>query len=169
MDKIIDALDGHAFYERIKNEYKLKSSSSTLDVIVETGFLVNPREETLQACLRLAKKYSEEDFPSDLGDYYRATPLLILMGYYDTLPRGFVSRCLRVLFDTEDSWNPRPYCLHCDHEIEFLDVLWKQSGFHQQFNKSMVYLMQNNEDRDVRKRVKAFQMREAWMKKLQKS
>ena len=26
---------------------------------------------------------------------------------------------------------------------------------------SMVYLMQNNEDRDVRKRVKAFQMREA--------
>ena len=155
MDKIIDALDGHEFYERLKSENNLKSYSSVLEVIVETGFLVDPCEDTLQACLRLAKKYS------DLEEYYRATPLLILMGYYDTLPRGFVSRCLRVLFDTEDSWNPRPYVLHCDHEIEFLDVLWHQSGFQQQFNMSMVYLMQNNNDRDVRKRVKAFQMREA--------
>ena len=155
MDKFIDALDGHEFYERLKSENNLKSYSSVLEVIVETGFLVNPCEDTLQECLRLAKKYS------DLEEYYRATPLLILMGYYDTLPRGFVSRCLRVLFDTEDSWNPRPYVLHCDHEIEFLDVLWHQSGFQQQFNMSMVYLMQNNNDRDVRKRVKAFQMREA--------
>ena len=163
MDKFIDALDGHEFYERLKSENNLKSYSSVLEVIVETGFLVNPCEETLQACLRLAKKYS------DLEEYYRATPLLVLMGYYDTLPRGFVSRCLRVMFDTEDSWNPRPYVLHCDHEIEFLDVLWHQSGFQQEFNMSMVYLMQNNEDRDVRKRVKAFQMREAWMKNLQKT
>ena len=155
MDKIIDALDGHEFYERLKSENKLKTYSSVLEVIVETGFLVDPCEDTLQACLRLAEKYS------DLEEYYRATPLLILMGYYDTLPRGFVSRCLRVLFDTEDSWNPRPYVLHCDHEIEFLDVLWHQSGFQQEFNMSMVYLMQNNEDQDVRKRVKAFQMREA--------
>lgn len=155
MDKIIDTLDGHEFYERLKSENKLKTYSSVLEVIVETGFLVDPCEDTLQACLRLAEKYS------DLEEYYRATPLLILMGYYDTLPRGFVSRCLRVLFDTEDSWNPRPYVLHCDHEIEFLDVLWHQSGFQQEFNMSMVYLMQNNEDRDVRKRVKAFQMREA--------
>ena len=164
MDKIIDALDGHEFYERLKSENKLKSYSSVLEVIVETGFLVDPCEETLQACLRLAKKYD------DLEEYYRATPLLILMGYYDTLPRGFVSRCLRVLFDTEDSWNPRPYVLHCDHEIEFLDVLWHQSGFQQEFNMSMIYLMQNNEDRDVRKRVKAFQMREAQIlyKKLKK-
>ena len=163
MDKIIDALDGHEFYERLKSENKLKTYSSVLEVIVETGFLVDPCEDTLKACLRLAKKYS------DLEEYYRATPLLVLMGYYDTLPRGFVSRCLRVLFDTEDSWNPRPYVLHCDHEIEFLDVLWHQSGFQQEFNMSMVYLMQNNEDRDVRKRVKAFQMREAWMKNLQKT
>lgn len=155
MDKMIDALDGHEFYERLKSENKLKTYSSVLEVIVETGFLVDPCEDTLQACLRLVEKYS------DLEEYYRATPLLILMGYYDTLPRGFVSRCLRLLFDTEDSWNPRPYVLHCDHEIEFLDVLWHQSGFQQQFNMSMVYLMQNNEDRDVRKRVKAFQMREA--------
>ena len=155
MDKIIDALDGHEFYERLKSENKLKTYSSVLEVIVETGFLVDPCEDTLQACLRLAEKYS------DLEEYYRATPLLILMGYYDTLPRGFVSRCLRVLFDTEDSWNPRPYVLHCNHEIEFLDVLWHQSGFQQEFNMSMVYLMQNNEDQDVRKRVKAFQMREA--------
>ena len=167
MDKFIDALDGHEFYERLKSENHLKSYSSVLEVIVETGFLVDPCEDTLQACLRLAKKYS------DLEEYYRATPLLILMGYYDTLPRGFVSRCLRVLFDTEDSWNPRPYVLHCDHEIEFLDVLWHQSGFQQQFNMSMVYLMQNNNDRDVRKRVKAFQMREATilykeLKKLEK-
>lgn len=170
MDKVIDALDGHDFYyERLSGEYELKSSSYTLDQIVETGFLVNPCEETLQACVRLVEKYSGEKFPSDRKDYYRATPLLILMGYYDTLPKGFVSRCLRVLFDTEDSWNPRPYVLHCDHEIEFLDVLWHQSGFQQQFNMSMVYLMQNNEDRDVRKRVKAFQMREAWMKNLQKT
>ena len=161
MDKIIDALDGHEFYERLKSENKLKSSSSTLAVIVETGFLVDPCEDTLQACLRLVEKYSGDGFPSDLGDYYRATPLLILMGYYDTLPRGFVSRCVKVLFDTEDSWNPRPYVLHCNHEIEFLDVLWHQSGFQQEFNMSMIYLMQNNEDRDVRKRVKAFQMREA--------
>lgn len=155
MEKIIDALDGHEFYDRLKSENTLKTYSSVLEVIVETGFLVDPCEETLQACLRLAEKYS------DLEEYYRATPLLILMGYYDTLPRGFVSRCLRVLFDTEDSWNPRPYVLHCDHEIEFLDVLWHQSGFQQEFNMSMVYLMQNNTDRDVRKRVKAFQMREA--------
>ena len=152
---MIDALDGHEFYERLKSENKLKTYFSVLEVIVETGFLVDPCEDTLQACLRLVEKYS------DLEEYYRATPLLILMGYYDTLPRGFVSRCLRLLFDTEDSWNPRPYVLHCDHEIEFLDVLWHQSGFQQQFNMSMVYLMQNNEDRDVRKRVKAFQMREA--------
>lgn len=164
MDKIIDALDGHEFYERLKSENKLKSSSSVLNVIVETGFLVDPCEDTLQACLRLVEKYSRDGFPSDLEDYYRATPLLILMGYYDTLPRGFVSRCLRVLFDTEDSWNPRPYVLHCDHEIEFLDILWRQSGFRESFNMSMVYLMQNNGDRDVRKRVKAFMMREAWMK-----
>lgn len=169
MDKIIDALDGHAFYEKIKNEYKLKTSSSVLDVIVETGFLVNPCEDTLQACVRLVEKYSQEQLPADLEDYYRATPLLILMGYYDTLPRGFVSRCVKVLFDTENSWNPRPYCLHCNHEIEFLDVLWHQSGFQQEFNLSMMYLMQNNGDRDVKKRVKAFQMREAWMKKLQKT
>lgn len=155
MVKMIDALDGHEFYERLKSENKLKTYFSVLEVIVETGFLVDPCEDTLQACLRLVEKYS------DLEEYYRATPLLILMGYYDTLPRGFVSRCLRLLFDTEDSWNPRPYVLHCDHEIEFLDVLWHQSGFQQQFNMSMVYLMQNNEDRDVRKRVKAFQMREA--------
>lgn len=155
MEKIIDALDGHEFYDRLKSENTLKTYSSVLEVIVETGFLVDPCEETLQACLRLAEKYS------DLEEYYRATPLLILMGYYDTLPRGFVSRCLRVLFDTEDSWNPRPYVLHCDHEIEFLDVLWHQSGFQQEFNMSMVYLMQNNTDRDVRKRVKAFQIREA--------
>lgn len=174
MDKIIDVLDGHDFYERLKSENKLKSSSSVLNVIIETGFFVDPCEETLQACLRLVEKYSGDGFPSDLGDYYRATPLLILMGYYDTLPRGFVSRCLRVLFDTEDSWNPRPYCLHCNHEIEFLDILWHQSGFQQQFNISMVYLMQNNDDRDVRKRVKAFQMREAKilyekLKKLEKT
>ena len=170
MDKIIDALDGHDFYyERLSGEYELKSSSYTLDQIVETGFLVNPCEETLQACVRLVEKYSGEKFPSDRKDYYRATPLLILMGYYDTLPRGFVSRCLRVLFDTEESWNPRPYVLHCDHEIEFLDVLWHQSGFQQQFNMSMVYLMQNNKDIDVMKRVKSFQMREAWMKNLQKT
>ena len=169
MDKIIDCLDGPDFYERLRNEHGLKTSSSVLNVIVETGFLVNPCEETLQACVRLVKKYSGDDFPSDLGDYYRATPLLILMGYYDTLPRGRVSRCLSELFDTKDSWNPRPYCLHCYHEIEFLDVLWHQSGFQQQFNMSMVYLMQNNEDQDVRKRVKAFQMREAWMKNLPKT
>lgn len=155
MTKFIDALDGQEFYERLKSEYNLKSYSSVLEVIVETGFLVDPCEDTLQACVRLAKKYS------DLEEYYRATPLLILMGYYDTLPRGFVARCVKVLFDTEDSWNPRPYCLHCNHEIEFLDVLWKQSGFQQEFNMSMTYLMQNNNDRDVRKRVKAFQMREA--------
>ena len=158
MDKFIDALDGHEFYERLKSENNLKSYSSVLEVIVETGFLVNPCEETLQACLRLAKKYS------DLEEYYRATPLLVLMGYYDTLPRGFVARCVKVLFDTEDSWNPRQYCLHCNHEIEFLDVLWHESGFQQQFNMSMVYLMQNNSDRDVRKRLRAFMMREAWMK-----
>ena len=173
MDKFIDALDGHDFYERLKSENKLKSSSSVLEVIVETGFLVDPCEDTLQACLRLVEKYSGDGFPSDLEEYYRATPLLILMGYYDTLPRGFVARCVKVLFETEDSWNPTPYCLHCNHEIEFLDILWKQSGFQQSFNMSMVYLMQNNNDRDVRKRVKAFQMREARMlnkmlKKLEK-
>lgn len=164
MDKIIDALDGQEFYERLKSENNLKSYSSVLEVIVETGFLVDPCEDTLQACVRLAKKYS------DLEEYYRATPLLILMGYYDTLPRGFVARCVKVLFDTENSWSPRPYCLHCNHEIEFLDVLWQQSGFQQEFNMSMMYLMQNNEDRDVRKRVKAFQMREATIlyKKAQK-
>jgi hypothetical protein len=161
MDKIIDALDGPNFYERIKSEYKLKTSSSVLDVIVETGFLVDPCEDTLQSCLRLVEKYSGDGFPSDLGDYYRATPLLILMGYYDTLPRGFVARCVKVLFDTENSWNPRPYCLHCNHEIEFLEILWKQSGFQQEFNLSMTYLMQNNKDRDVLKRIKAFQMRES--------
>lgn len=169
MDKIIDCLDGPDFYERLRNEHGLQTSSSVLNVIVETGFLVNPCEETLQACVRLLKKYSVDGFPSYLGDYYRATPLLILMGYYNKLPRGFVSRCLKVLFDTEDSWNPRPYVLHCNHEIEFLDVLWHQSGFQHQFNMSIVYLMQNNEDRDVRKRVKAFQMREAWMKNLPKT
>lgn len=169
MDKIIDALDGHDFYKRLRNENGLKCSSGIFNVIIETGFLVDPCEETLQACVRLAKKYSDDDFSSDLGDYYRATPLLILMGYYDTLPRGFVARCVKVLFDTENSWNPRPYCLHCNHEIEFLDVLWKQSGFQQEFNLSMIYLMENNEDRDIRKRVKAFQMREAWMKNLQKT
>lgn len=158
MEKFIDALDGPEFYERLKSEHKLKSYSSVLEVIVETGFLVDPCEDTLQACLGLAKKYS------DLEEYYRATPLLILMGYYDTLPRGFVSRCVKVLFETEDSWSPRPYCLHCNHEIEFLDILWRQSGFQQEFNMSMVYLMQNNSDRDVQKRVKAFLMREAWMK-----
>lgn len=158
MDKIIDALDGHAFYKRLKSENNLKSYSSVLNVIVETGFLVDPCEDTLQACVRLAKKYT------DLEEYYRATPLLILMGYYDTLPRGFVARCVKVLFDTENSWNPRPYCLHCNHEIEFLDVLWHQSGFQQEFNMSMTYLMQNNTDRDVLKRIKAFTMREAWMK-----
>jgi hypothetical protein len=163
MEKIIDALDGPEFYERLKSENNLKSYSSVLEVIVETGFLVDPCEATLQACVRLAKKYS------DLEEYYRATPLLILMGYYDTLPRGFVSRCVKVLFETEDSWNPSPYCLHCNHEIEFLDVLWHQSGFQQQFNMSMVYLMQNNSDRDVRKHLKAFQMREAWMKKSSKT
>ena len=165
MDKFIDALDGHEFYERLKSENNLKSYSSVLEVIVETGFLVNPCEETLQAVVRLAKKYS------DLEEYYRATPLLILMGYYDTLPRGFVSRCVKVLFETEDSWNPTPYCLHCNHEIEFLDILWHESGFQQQFNMSIVYLMQNNNDRDVRKRVKAFQMREAQKlyKKLKKT
>jgi hypothetical protein len=158
MEKIIDALDGQEFYHRLKSENNLKSYSSVLEVIVETGFLVDPCEATLQACVRLAKKYS------DLEEYYRATPLLILMGYYDTLPRGFVSRCVKVLFETEDSWNPSPYCLHCNHEIEFLDVLWHQSAFQQQFNMSMIYLMQNNSDRDVRKRLKAFMMREAWMK-----
>ncbi len=158
MDKIIDCLDGPDFYERLKSENTLKTYSSVLEVIVETGFLVNPCEATLQACVRLAKKYS------DLEEYYRATPLLILMGYYDTLPRGFVSRCVKVLFETEDSWNPSPYCLHCNHEIEFLDILWHQSGFQQEFNMSMIYLMQNNSDRDVRKRLKAFMMREAWMK-----
>lgn len=158
MDKIIDALDGHEFYERLKSEHNLKTYSSVLEVIVETGFLVDPCEETLQAVVRLAKKYS------DLEEYYRATPLLILMGYYNKLPKGRVARCLKVLFDTEESWNPRPYVLHCDHEIEFLDILWRQSGFRESFNMSMVYLMQNNGDRDVRKRVKAFMMREAWMK-----
>lgn len=168
MDKIIDALDGHAFYERIKNEYKLKTSSSVLDVIVETGFLVDPCEETLQSCVRLVEKYSREQPPADLDDYYRASPLLILMGYYDTLPRGFVSRCLKLLFDTENSWNPRPYVLHCYHEIEFLDVLWHQSGFQQEFNLSMMYLMQNSKDRDILKRVKAFQLRESWMKNAKK-
>ena len=168
MDKIIDALDGHVFYERLKREHKLKSSSFTLDEILETGFLVDPCEETLQACVCLVEKYSGEAFPSNREDYYRATPLLILMGYYDSLPRGFVSRCLSELFDTKDSWSPRPYVLHCNHEIEFLDVLWRVPGFQQQFNLSMVYLMQNNEDRDIKKRVKAFLMREARMKKLQK-
>lgn len=164
MDKIIDALDGHAFYERLRNDYKLKCSSLDLEIIVKTGFLVNPCEETLQSCVRLVKKYS-----TDLKDYYRTTPLLILMGYYDTLPRGFVSRCLSQLFDTKDSWSPRPYVLHCYHEIEFLDVLWHETGFREQFNVSMVYLMQNIEDPDMLKRIKAFQMREAWMKKLQKT
>lgn len=173
MDKIIDALDGYDFYEMVKKEHQLKTSSSVLEVIIETGFLVNPCEDTLQACVRLVKKYSGDGFPSDLGDCYRATPLLILMGYYDTLPRGFVARCVKLLFDTENSWNPRPYCLHCNHAIEFLDVLWKQSGFQQDFNMSMVYLMQNSGDRDVLKRVKAFQMRESKMlykmfKKLEK-
>ena len=168
MDKIIDALDGDVFYERLRKEYNLKTSSSVLDVIVETGFLVNPCEETLQACARLVEKYAGPDYPTDLEDYYRTTPLLILMGYYDSLPRGFVSRCLRVLFDTEESWSPRPYVLHCFHEVEFLDVLWHEPGFQQEFNMSMLYLMQNNQDRDVRKRVRAFQMREAWMKNLQK-
>lgn len=158
MDKFIDALDGPEFYERLKSEHNLKTYSSVLEVIVETGFLVDPCEETLQAVVRLAKKYS------DLEEYYRATPLLILMGYYNKLPKGRVARCLKVLFDTEESWNPRPYVLHCDHEIEFLDILWRQSGFRESFNMSMVYLMQNNGDRDVRKRVKAFMMREAWMK-----
>lgn len=158
MDKFIDALDGPEFYERLKSEHNLKTYSSVLEVIVETGFLVDPCEETLQAVVRLAKKYS------DLEEYYRATPLLILMGYYNKLPKGRVARCLKVLFDTEESWNPRPYCLHCDHEIEFLDILWRQSGFRESFNMSMVYLMQNNGDRDVRKRLRAFMMREAWMK-----
>ena len=162
MDKIIDCLDGPDFYERLKSEHNLKTYSSVLEVIVETGFLVDPCEETLQAVVRLVKKKKKKY--SDLEEYYRATPLLILMGYYDTLPRGRVSRCVKVLFDTEDSWNPRPYCLHCNHEIEFLDILWRQSGFQQEFNMSMVYLMQNNSDRDVQKRVKAFLMREAWMK-----
>ena len=169
MDKVIDALDGRDFYERLKNEYKLKIYSSVLDVIVETGFLVNPCEETLQACARLVEKYADERFPLDLVDYYRATPLLILMGYYDSLPNGFVSRCLRVLFDTEESWSPRPYVLHCDQEIEFLDILWHEPGFLEEFNLCMVYLMQTKDDVDVKKRVKAFQMREARMKNLQKT
>lgn len=164
MDKFIDALDGPEFYERLKSEHNLKTYSSVLEVIVETGFLVDPCEETLQAVVRLAKKYSGDGFPSDLEEYYRATPLLILMGYYNKLPKGRVARCLKVLFDTEESWNPRPYVLHCDHEIEFLDILWRQSGFRESFNMSMVYLMQNNGDRDVRKRLRAFMMREAWMK-----
>ena len=168
MDKIIDCLDGHEFYARLKRDYALKSSSPVIEVIIETGFLVAPCEETLQACVRLVEKYSEDGYPSDLKDYYRATPLLILMGYYDSLPKGFVSRCLRVLFDTEDSWSPRPYVLHCDHEIEFLDVLWHQPGFLEEFNLCMVYLLQTNEDLDVKKRVRAFQMREAKMKNLQK-
>lgn len=169
MDKIIDALDGHVFYERLKREYKLKTSSPVLEVIIETGFLVNPCEETLQACARLVEKYGGEGYPSDLKDYYRATPLLILMGYYDSLPKGFVSRCLRVLFDTEESWSPRPYVLHCFHETEFLDVLWHVPGFQQEFNLCMTYLLQTNDDVEVKKRVRAFQMREAWMKNLQKT
>lgn len=164
MDKIIDVLNAEMTYSRLAKSYVLSTSPAVMDVIAETGFLINPCEETLQAVLRLIRKYGSYDYPTDLQDYYRTTPLLVLMGYYDRLHPGFIVRCVRLLFDTEDNWSPRPFVLGAQNALDFLDLLWFKESFREEFDKFLEYSKTWDDPMQL-KCIKAFQFREKRMKR----
>ena len=140
MDKIIHVINSDDFLEKIKKEaYRITEKS----VLANLDFLINPSEDTLQTSLKRKKSLKLSDEADDIA----FTILVSLMGASSLHP-GFIQRCIRLAFETEDSWDPHPYTLHADSCYPLIKTMWASRKYRFHFNH-IINILNNLKNRSV--------------------
>lgn len=140
MDKIIYVINSDDFLEKMKKEAHRITEKS---VLANLDFLINPSEDTLQTSLK--RKKSQKSF--DDADDIAFTILVSLMGTSSLHP-GFIQRCIRLAFETEDRWDPHPYTLHANSCYPLIKSMWASSKYRFHFNH-IIDILSNLKNRSV--------------------
>ena len=71
-----------------------------------------------------------------------------LINRASSLHPGFIQRCIRLAFDTENSWDPHPYTLHADSCYPLIKTMWASSKYRFHYNH-IINILSNLKNRSV--------------------